>query len=787
MWRLKKIYSTNIVSFRELEMSIAPGVATMIFGQNLDNENQKCNGSGKSSLIEAVAFGITGDTLRKVKVEDIINDKADNASVQLMFENDYDGLVFIIDRSVSRKEPQKVECHLMLNGEEVHTERTVQPSVTDYNKYILNELGITKDELYSSFILCKNHYQSFLDASDKNKKEIINRFSNGLLVDGSIEHLAADMVPVQQRKSEAELEVTKIRGKIEAISDELNNADAQKEEAVRSREAKIEEYNGKIAAKRAEIRSLNEQVEKAKTRRNAIRKFDERMQDLENSDKSFEDSYKSMSDELAALSMPPVKDYVSRSKEYVEEIGRIKANVNSWKKKLSENHSELAVLEDEVSRLTEEVAKSKADCEAAESSDKASIAEIQLVIEKLKGEREKLRDDSRGEQAKLTGLEKRLHQIEVTLNGSIKCPNCGHEFLYGKDDDVKAIKTEKAQVEKDIDQSEEIIKDIESKMSGKAAEIIAKEEERSGITKRIDMRYNGYLELSNKLTSASVRLDQFKSSLSRISSSIEKGDMDIDALNGKIQNLSTLMFDEVYGIIDGKMSQAKQYIDDCRSKIKFAEGQISQYESAIEEVRTQKTEDIAIRLEASKRQYEKELELASADFEAVSARYDELAAQMDLFVEFKSHLANQKIDAIAAVTNEFLELIGSDIRLQLEGFRRLKSGKLRDKITVKILRNGMDCGAFEKFSGGERARVYLANILAMQKITNSNCDEGKGLDLLIEDEILDCSDESGMMSFCDALNELGATSMLVTQVPVSESYPYRLLVTKHNGESKISV
>ena len=43
------------------------------------------------------------------------------------------------------------------------------------------------------------------------------------------------------------------------------------------------------------------------------------------------------------------------------------------------------------------------------------------------------------------------------------------------------------------------------------------------------------------------------------------------------------------------------------------------------------------------------------------------------------------------------------------------------------------------------------------------------------------------MSFCDALNELGATSMLVTQVPVSESYPYRLLVTKHNGESKISV
>ena len=45
-----------------------------------------------------------------------------------------------------------------------------------------------------------------------------------------------------------------------------------------------------------------------------------------------------------------------------------------------------------------------------------------------------------------------------------------------------------------------------------------------------------------------------------------------------------------------------------------------------------------------------------------------------------------------------------------------------------LLRDGVDCGSFGKFSAGEAARVNLATILAMQKLVNANCDDGKGLD-----------------------------------------------------------
>ena len=98
----------------------------------------------------------------------------------------------------------------------------------------------------------------------------------------------------------------------------------------------------------------------------------------------------------------------------------------------------------------------------------------------------------------------------------------------------------------------------------------------------------------------------------------------------------------------------------------------------------------------------------------------------------------------------------------------------------------MDCGSFDKFSEGEKDRVKLANILALNKLTNMNCDEGKGLDLLVLDEILEATDESGLSSIFEALNELKITSLIVSHGNVAENYPYRLLVNKQNGISYVN-
>ena len=159
--------------------------------------------------------------------------------------------------------------------------------------------------------------------------------------------------------------------------------------------------------------------------------------------------------------------------------------------------------------------------------------------------------------------------------------------------------------------------------------------------------------------------------------------------------------------------------------------------------------------------------------------------QEQRFSQFKSYLANTKIKALSQITNEFLESIGSDIRIQFSGYTVLKTGKVREKISVSLVRDGVDCGSFGKFSEGEKARVNLSSILAMQKLVNSNCEDGKGLDLLVLDEILAAVDEEGNMKMFQSLNKLGITALVVSHGHVSESYPHTLVIRKEHGESRI--
>ena len=72
MWKLNDICAENICSFGNLHYVLNQGVTTLVFGNNLDNDSQRSNGSGKSALIECIALGITGAPLRKVKNEEIL-------------------------------------------------------------------------------------------------------------------------------------------------------------------------------------------------------------------------------------------------------------------------------------------------------------------------------------------------------------------------------------------------------------------------------------------------------------------------------------------------------------------------------------------------------------------------------------------------------------------------------------------------------------------------------------------------------------------------------------------
>jgi exonuclease SbcC len=378
----------------------------------------------------------------------------------------------------------------------------------------------------------------------------------------------------------------------------------------------------------------------------------------------------------------------------------------------------------------------------------------------------------------IAALNKRSREIQNILSGVITCPKCSHKFLLDDNADIDGITVEKKlNFENVAIKSDEIVKleanaDVER---GAIKSLRQQEASLMDIGKDVAALGRNEAEKQNKILSS---ISKLKKSLSIISSTR-------DAFENKISKLVTDAFDETEDEIAQMIKVAEKNKMAIEKDLNSIEMRIEQIEFAIEALEKFDPDSTLPELKKRLEQYNIEMSAFDKRMIQIQAEIDKFAMQENVFNEFKTHLANSKIDALSEVTNSFLDLIGSDLRVEFQGFKLLKSGKIRDKITVQLLRNGIEVGSFGKLSVGESARINLACILAMNKLINVNCDDNKGLDLLVLDEILEGIDEAGLVSVLSALNSIGITAIVVSQLAVAESNDNVLIVTKENGESRI--
>ena len=102
--RIEKIKIKNFYSFKDVTINLGEYEGlTVIKGINKDAKGS--NGSGKSALVEAVLFGLTGKTIRKSTEDSMLHNKAKkNCCVELHITKDNDYI--IITRN---KKPTKLE------------------------------------------------------------------------------------------------------------------------------------------------------------------------------------------------------------------------------------------------------------------------------------------------------------------------------------------------------------------------------------------------------------------------------------------------------------------------------------------------------------------------------------------------------------------------------------------------------------------------------------------------------------------------------------------------------
>ena len=161
--KIDKVKIKNFYCFvnAQLDLSSYDGL-TLIKGVNKDSFGS--NGSGKSALLEAVFFGLTGKTVRKSTEPALINNKAKKGCVvELHLDND-----IVIKRS---KKPTKLE--LFVGG--VNQTKQHAAATQDYIDELLNT---NYKILLSSMFFGQSNDLNFLDANSNDKRLILRNFLN---------------------------------------------------------------------------------------------------------------------------------------------------------------------------------------------------------------------------------------------------------------------------------------------------------------------------------------------------------------------------------------------------------------------------------------------------------------------------------------------------------------------------------------------------------------------------------------------------------------------------------
>lgn len=773
MWKLDNIHAENLCAFKELDYTLEQGVTTLVFGNNLDNDSQKSNGSGKSALIETIAVGIGGTPLRKIKNEEIINDAADECFIRLEFLNDSSTEVFVIERKISRKSASVVKCSIIRDGRPVETDEAVRSSVSEYDKYILEKLGINKDELYNNFVLSKHKFQDFLSCSDKDKKEIINRFSNGILVDKAIEKLEEDMVPLQNELNEANLNVANIDGRVSMLQEQIEAEENAKEERAKTKLQKIEEKESLIVSKRAEIRKYNEDIDSINDTLDHLDNVDGNLQTIEENDKIAPNE---AVERIAALFK---EASISGLSDWKQNIAEKEQSILSLEKKLEENDASVSVVESQLNGLKEDYDTLSEDYKKFSSKYPGRLKEYDDTIALQQQEIVSLTESVRQNTRDKRSLNIAIEELKTKLAGTIKCPKCSHEFLLSdKDFNVE-------EAEKELALNKQKVSDLDSHIKGQNDSLAEYENQIDKVKSLKSKLREENMNWEEKLSSVQSSINRLKSKINDLNLFQKTTSDKIAMIQGDLNNIRKKIFDEAFNLLDDEINKKERAIKQLKETISTTEGSIDTLQQTIKELKEASDNEIIESLRLRLKEFLKKSVDAVSEKSKIEVKLNALKEQGQRFVEFKTYLANTKIEALSKITNEFLESIGSDIRIRFSGYTILKTGKLRDKISISIIRDGVDSGSFGKLSEGEKARVNLANILAMHKLINVNCDGDKGLDLLVLDEILEAVDENGLANMFSAINHIGVTALVVSHGNVAENYPYKLIINKQNGESYI--
>ena len=247
MWNPIYIKIRNLFAHKDSEYRFKNNVCTVIFGKNNTDRNFGNNGAGKTTLLEGIAIALTNESLRDVKKDNFINRDEDDCMVDFLLENYVlKKSLRIVRRFFRGNKPVKIEIY---ENDILNTQLT---SVLEANKYIFEQIGITREDLLRYFIISQDNRYMFFTASDGDKKEIMNRITSADMINPVLEILAERLKEKEAEYKPLADEADEITVRIELLSEqaeELEKMNTFEDDlrAIQDRRAEIKSEAGEKA------------------------------------------------------------------------------------------------------------------------------------------------------------------------------------------------------------------------------------------------------------------------------------------------------------------------------------------------------------------------------------------------------------------------------------------------------------------------------------------------------------------------------------------------------------
>ena len=717
--RLKKIELENFLVFESLEYTFGDK-PILVQGLNLTDDGQESNGVGKSALFTAIEFCITASNSRGTKDSELVMHGEKTSRLQLFAECDVRKEEICIDWTVKVRGSNTVSISIKKKGV---WEESSFSNVNDAKKFIMNWFAISKDDLFNYFLISNNKFKSFYKSSNREKVNLINRFSDASIVDGIEE---VDTSSIESDIMDADRKVVGVDAKIDLLNSQIEELETvdhsvsfeleqdRLDEEIYSNERCIEE----------EILEIQKTPDKVKVKEADISEYKRRIADLE------------------ILSKEAFKKHLDKENDIDENLT---------------NPSNLE-LDNQLKNFKE-------------PNFEAEKNKIAMGINDANREVDKHNDSLKELQKKEVKLNSILIDLESKVGGAISCPSCSHDFTINSDKSLEELKADfelhktyvpKLQKKKTdtyvlISEQEEVI----SKHRDRYTDIEDEIEDSRREKRNLSVRVNAFNEIIYDMQKDS---NELKANSERYINQIKYLEFQIGNVENDIEHLKN--YDT---IAQSAIDSMKRTIDALKDE-----------KSSLEKGSNQSDIDL---LEDKKKSLQGELKPLNKTLEGLRDELNSINQWKARFKEFRMHLANQSLDIIQYHNNRYLEEMGSDMRVSMEGYKKLANGSYKEEITANIIRNGVE-RTFSSFSGGEKGRLLFASILANRFMINSTHPYG-GLDFLTIDEIFEGVDGIGLTTLIDSAKKMEVAVMMVTHALNREADSDVMTVVKENGTSKI--